>query len=41
VKRDGSRCASEQVGEGVLVEGIVWIARQLLENGVVKPEFVD
>ena len=41
VKRDGSRYVLEQAVDGVLRDGIVWIARQLLENGFVKPELAD
>ncbi len=40
VKRDGSSHVSECVGEGVLDAGILWVAHQLLANGVVQPEFL-
>jgi hypothetical protein len=39
VKRDGSRHVTEQTGDGVLVQGLSWIVEQLLQHGVVKPEF--
>ncbi len=39
VKRDGSRYVSETTADEVLIEGLEWIAEQVLRHGFVKPEY--
>jgi hypothetical protein len=38
-KSDGSRVVQDVVGDGLLMQGVEWIAHQLAKHGVVPPEF--
>lgn len=39
VAKDGSREVTDVTAHGVLIDGVAWIVGQLMEHGVVEPEF--
>jgi hypothetical protein len=39
IKRDGSRHVQDVSRDGVVFEGVNWIVGQLVQHGVVPPEF--